>query len=142
MPNLRNYVLSALLSTISFGFRHFFPLCAYEYCKRKMVCFSLKVSVFHWWKSFLQKLLETFELHCSWCILGRHQTESHSAFSEIMNLHWYIVWVWFGGQLVDYKETFLRPKIWIKFNSTLNHNHIHLGCFFLRENPTYCDSIT
>lgn len=140
MPNLLNYVLSAFLSTFSFGFRHiFFPSVSLNTVKEKW-CAS--ASRFHQWKSFLQKLLETFEQQCSWCILGRNQTESHLAFSDIMDLHWWIVWVWFGGQLVAYKEAFMGPKIQIKFNSTLIHNHIPLGCFFLRENPTHCDAKT
>lgn len=150
LPNLRNYVLSAFLSTLSFRFKYFFFLCVFEYRERKTVCFSLEVSVVHWQKSFLQKLLETYELLCSCCIPGRYQTKSRLTFSEIMGLHWWIVSVWWGGQLVAYTEAVLSPKSQIKFSSTLIHNRtmflwdavlLFLGTS-LRESPTNCDSIT
>lgn len=115
--NLGNYVLRAFLSTFPFEFRHFFPLCLWipwqesAMFQPRCICVSL-AKVFSW------KVLKTLGIYHPWCILGRGQTESRLAFSEIMDLHWWVVWMWLGSQLVPYKEGFLCLSIQIKFNST------------------------
>lgn len=93
LPNLHNYVLSAFLPTFPFGFRHFFffSLCDSEYCERKMLCFSLEASEFHW--EIFAKILENSEIYQPWFILCRDQAESHLIFSGILDLDWWVVWV-------------------------------------------------
>lgn len=109
LPNLRNYALSAFLSTLSFRFKYFFFLCVFEYRERKTVCFSLEVSVVHWQKSFLQKLLETYELLCSCCIPGRYQTKSP----------WRFLRSWaYTGELFQYGEEvnwwLIKRRSWVQ----------------------------